>query len=165
MKINGLLLPIWGNQTKIPQDEIELNGKYPVVTQEAENEIAGYTNIDAPITDLPLVVFGDHSCTFKYIDYEFVRGADGTQLMKFNTEIVIPKYMYFLLRQTDIPNSGKYERHYKYLKELEVIIPSLAEQRKAVAQVEQYESEIRKAQAIMDGCAARKKAILDKYLN
>lgn len=165
LKINGLLLPIWGNQTKIPQDEIELNGKYPVVTQEAENEIAGYTNIDAPITDLPLVVFGDHSCTFKYIDYEFVRGADGTQLMKFNTEIVIPKYMYFLLRQTDIPNSGKYERHYKYLKELEVIIPSLAEQQSIVAQVEQYEAEIRKAQAIMDGCAARKKAILDKYLN
>lgn len=165
LKINGLLLPIWGNQTKIPQDEIELNGKYPVVTQEAENEIAGYTNIDAPITDLPLVVFGDHSCTFKYIDYEFVRGADGTQLMKFNTEIVIPKYMYFLLRQTDIPNSGKYERHYKYLKELEVIIPSLAEQQSIVAQVEQYEAEIGKAQAIMDGCAARKKAILDKYLN
>lgn len=165
LKINGLLLPIWCNQTKIPQDEIELNGKYPVVTQEAENEIAGYTNIDAPITDLPLVVFGDHSCTFKYIDYEFVRGADGTQLMKFNTEIVIPKYMYFLLRQTDIPNSGKYERHYKYLKELEVIIPSLAEQQSIVAQVEQYEVEIRKAQTIMDGCAARKKAIIDKYLN
>ena len=165
LKINGLLLPISGHQTKIPQDEIEITGKYPVITQEAENEIAGYTDNDAPITDLPLVVFGDHSCTFKYIDYEFVRGADGTQLMKFNTEIVIPKYMYFLLRQTDIPNSGKYERHYKYLKELEVIIPSLAEQQSIVAQVEQYEAEIRKAQAIMDGCAARKKAILDKYLN
>ena len=41
----------------------------------------------------------------------------------------------------------------------------IEEQRKAVAQVEQYEAEIRKAQAIMDGCAARKKAILDKYLN
>ena len=165
LKINGLLLPISGHQTKIPQDEIEITGKYPVITQEAENEIAGYTDNDAPITDLPLVVFGDHSCTFKYIDYEFVRGADGTQLMKFNTEIVIPKYMYFLLRQTDIPNSGKYERHYKYLKELEVIIPSLAEQQSIVAQVEQYEAEIRKAQAIMDGCAARKKTILDKYLN
>ena len=158
-------MPILGNQTKIPQDEIEITGKYPVITQEAENEIAGYTNIDAPITDLPLVVFGDHSCTFKYIDYEFVRGADGTQLMKFNTEIVMPKYMYFLLRQTDIPNSGKYERHYKYLKELEVIVPPLGTQQQIIAQVEQYEAEIRKAQTIMDGCAARKKAILDKYLN
>ncbi len=72
--------------------------------------------------------------------------------------------MYFLLRQTDIPNSGKYERHYKYLKELEVYIPSLADQKRIIAQVEQYEAAIRQAQAIMDGCAARKKAILDKYL-
>ena len=114
---------------------------------------------------MPIVVFGDHSCTFKYIDYEFVRGADGTQLMKFNNEVVIPKFMYFLLQQTDIPNSGKYERHYKYLKELEVYVPSLTDQQLIITQVEQYEVEIRKAQAVMDGCAARKKAILDKYLN
>lgn len=142
-----------------------MEGKYPVVTQETGNEISGYTDNKAPITDIPLVVFGDHSCTFKYVDYEFVRGADGTQLMKFNTEIVIPKYMYFLMQQTDIPNSGKYERHYKYLKDIEVKIPSIATQQQIIAQVEQYEAEIRKAQAIMNGCAARKKAILDKYLN
>ena len=47
----------------------------------------------------------------------------------------------------------------------EVVVPSIADQQQIIAQVEQYESEIRKAQAIMDGCAARKKAILDKYLN
>ena len=158
-------MPIIGAQTKIAKEDIQMEGKYPVVTQETGNEISGYTDNKAPITDIPLVVFGDHSCTFKYVDYEFVRGADGTQLMKFNTEIVIPKYMYFLMQQTDIPNSGKYERHYKYLKDIEVKIPSIADQQQIIAQVEQYEAEIRKAQAIMDGCAARKKAILDKYLN
>lgn len=51
------------------------------------------------------------------------------------------------------------------LLELNIPVPSLADQQRIIAQVEQYESEIRKAQAIMDGCAARKKAILDKYLN
>lgn len=48
---------------------------------------------------------------------------------------------------------------------LNIPVPSLADQQQIIAQVEQYEAEIRKAQAIMDGCAARKKAILDKYLN
>lgn len=158
-------MPIIGEQTKIPQDEILKIGTYPVVTQEAENEIAGYTDVETPITDLPLVVFGDHSCTFKYIDYEFVRGADGTQLMKFNSDVVIPKYMYFLLQHTEIPNAGRYERHYKYLKELTVYVPALTDQQRIVAQVEQYEAEIRKAQAVMDGCAARKKVIIEKYLN
>ncbi len=165
LKISDLLLPIIGAQTKIAKEDIQTEGKYPVVTQETGNEISGYTDNKAPITDIPLVVFGDHSCTFKYVDYEFVRGADGTQLMKFNTEIVIPKYMYFLMQQTDIPNSGKYERHYKYLKDIEVKILSIATQQQIIAQVEQYEAEIRKAQTIMDGCAARKKAILDKYLS
>jgi len=47
----------------------------------------------------------------------------------------------------------------------EVVVPSIADQQQIIAQVEQYEAEIRKAQVIIDGCAARKKAILDKYLN
>ena len=47
----------------------------------------------------------------------------------------------------------------------EIIVPPISDQQRIVAQVEQYEAEIRKAQAIMNGCAARKKAILDKYLN
>lgn len=47
----------------------------------------------------------------------------------------------------------------------EVVVPSIADQHQIITQVEQYEAAIRKAQAIMDGCAARKKAILDKYLN
>jgi hypothetical protein len=160
-----LLITVIGEQTKIPQEEIMSTGAYPVITQEAEREIAGYTNNDKPITDLPLIVFGDHSCTFKYVDYPFVRGADGTQLMKINPDIADTQFMYYLLRNTPIANQGKYERHYKYLKETEVYIPSLADQQRIVAQVEQYEAAIRKAQVIIDGCAARKKAILDKYLN
>lgn len=51
------------------------------------------------------------------------------------------------------------------LLDLNIPVPSLEDQQQIIAQVEQYEAEIRKAQAIMNGCAARKKAILDKYLN
>ena len=165
IKISALLSTITGEQTKIPQEEIMSTGTYPVITQEAEKEIAGYTNNDKPITDLPLIVFGDHSCRFKYIDYPFVRGADGTQLMKINPDIANTQFIYYLLRNTPITNQGKYERHYKYLKETEVNIPSLANQQQIIVQVEQYEAAIRQAKAIMEGCAARKKAILDKYLN
>jgi restriction endonuclease S subunit len=47
----------------------------------------------------------------------------------------------------------------------EIIVPPISDQQRIVAQIEQYEAEIRKAQAIMDDCPARKKAILDKYLS
>ncbi len=32
----------------------------------------GYTNNKNPITDFPLVLFGDHTCIFKYIDFNEV---------------------------------------------------------------------------------------------
>ena len=74
-----------------------------------------------PITDLPLVVFGDHTCVFKYIDFEFVRGADGTQLLKPNHEFN-GLYFYYLLVNIKniIPDANKYQRHFKYLKKIDI---------------------------------------------
>ena len=83
-RLEQLLLHIDGSTTKIGKEEILSDGEFPVITQEKGNLIAGYTDNDEPITDLPLIVFGDHSCTFKYVNFEFVRGADGTQLLKVN---------------------------------------------------------------------------------
>ncbi len=120
-KIESLLKPIEGNTTKIAEDEILIKGKYPVITQETTRHISGYSNNPNAITDLPLIVFGDHSLSFKYIDFEFLRGADGTQIMKFENE-KLTKYIYQLSSIFKII-SPKYERHYKYLKEMKIPIP------------------------------------------
>ena len=108
--------------------------------------------------------FGDHSCTFKYVDFPFVRGADGTQLLKVDSEIVIPKFLYEYLLTIQLENAGKYERHYKYLKRVKVPIPSITEQQQAVSEIEAYEQKIAEAKAVMAGCAERKKQILEKWL-
>lgn len=63
-KIDKLLQKIEGHQTKIAKDEILKHGKYPVISQESDIYISGYTNNENAISDLPLIVFGDHSCTF-----------------------------------------------------------------------------------------------------
>ena len=115
IKIESVLLKIVGNTTKIPSNEIIDKGSFPVVTQEQGTVISGYTNNKNSITDLPLVVFGDHSCTFKFIDSPFVRGADGTQLLKVNADLFLPKCFYYLVQLVEIENKDKYERHFKYL--------------------------------------------------
>ncbi len=163
-ELQSLLTEIKGNKTKIAENQIMQQGKYPVITQESDRLIAGYTNEDNVIKDLPLIVFGDHSCTFKYVDFPFVRGADGTQLLKVDAEAILPKFLYEYLRTVRIENEGKYERHYKYLKQVKVPIPSLSEQQRIVSEIEQYEKEIAKAKETMAGCAERKKQILEKYL-
>ena len=53
--------PINGSRTKITREEIKTEGKFPVITQETNQFISGYTDNDHPITDVPLIVFGDHS--------------------------------------------------------------------------------------------------------
>lgn len=141
-----------------------MQGKYPVVTQEAERLIAGYTNKENPITNVPYIVFGDHSCTFKYIDFPFFRGAEGTQLIKTNENEIKLKYLYEYLLTLKIPNADKYERHFKYLKDMQVIIPSQDIQQQVIGEITKYRKEISKHEEIMQSCKAKKQAILDKYL-
>ena len=148
--VENLLIPIDGNKTKIEQNKILEQGIYPVVTQESEKIISGYTNATECINDLPLVVFGDHSCTFKYIDFPFVRGADGTQLLKTNQNVLITKFFYYYLSFIKIYNSEKYERHFKYLKTIQIPLPPLDIQNSIVAECEAIDNEMQTAKSIVE---------------
>ena len=79
--IHNLLREIDGPTTQIQESEILEEGETAVITQEQNSLVSGYSNKKDAITDLPVIVFGDHSCTFKYIDFPFIRGADGTQFV------------------------------------------------------------------------------------
>ena len=140
-RLEQLLLHIEGSLTKIGKDEILTDGKFPVITQEAGILISGYTDNNEPITDLPLVVFGDHSCTFKYVDFQFVRGADGTQLLKVDEEEILSKFLYYCLLTFPIENSEKYERHFKYLKNVPVPLPPIELQQRIVAECQDIDKE------------------------
>ena len=140
-RLEQLLLHIEGSLTKIGKDEILTDGKFPVITQEAGILISGYTDNNEPITDLPLVVFGDHSCTFKYVDFQFVRGADGTQLLKVDEEEILSKFLYYCLLTFPIENSEKYERHFKYLKNVPVPLPPIELQQRIVAECQEIDKE------------------------
>jgi type I restriction enzyme, S subunit len=72
------------------------------------------------------VVFGDHTRALKYVDFPFVRGADGTQVLKPKPGIDA-RFFYYALRSIDLPSRG-YNRHFKALKETEIALPSPAEQ-------------------------------------
>ena len=51
-----------------------------------------------------------------------------------------------------------------YYEDLQIPVPPLAEQQKIVAEIETYEAKIATAKAVMNSAAAKKQAILDKYL-
>jgi len=62
------------------------------------------------------------------------------------------------------PTSGTNNINATKMKSIKVPVPSLAEQKKFVAKIEALEKQMAEAQAVIDGAAARKQAILDRYL-
>lgn len=150
IKIENVLQEINSDTTKIPANEILGVGNIPVVTQEQGSIISGYTNNNNPITDLPLIVFGDHSCTFKFIDFPFVRGADGTQLLKVNTDLFLPKCFYYFVQLVEIENKDKYERHFKYLVNAKIPLPPKDIQQKIVNECNAIDKEAEKAISELD---------------
>ena len=100
------------------------DGTIPIIDQSREF-IAGYTNLEDAIvsSEAPVIVFGDHTRILKYIQFPFAKGADGTQLIISNTELMPAPLLYLSLLSVDLSNYH-YARHFKYLKEEMIIIPS-----------------------------------------
>ncbi|MBT7392091.1 restriction endonuclease subunit S, partial [archaeon] len=104
------------NKLKIPKQNFLEEGKYAIIDQ-GNKYIAGYTNDEDKIYSgiLPIIIFGDHTRKFKFIDFKFALGADGTKIL-IPKKGINPKYFYYFLKNLKIPNHG-YSRHYKFLKE------------------------------------------------
>jgi type I restriction enzyme S subunit len=108
---------------KLKTDDYEKEGRFPIIDQ-ANGFIAGYTNNEEVVQDshLPIVVFGDHTRRVKFVNFPFVSGADGTQLMYPKNENLLPAYFYLAINNVDLSNYA-YARHFKFIKEQLIITP------------------------------------------
>ena len=127
------------NKLKILKSKFQEKGEYAIIDQSVEF-IAGYTDDSSKIfkNDLPIVIFGDHTRIFKFISFPFALGADGTKILIPKKDILNPKYFYYFLSGLKLENHG-YSRHYKFLKENQIIIPPLLAQKKIAAILEKAE--------------------------
>lgn len=117
---------------KVQRKDFLTDGAYPVVSQE-EAFVNGFWDQEADIfrVERPLVVFGDHTRALKYIDFDFVLGADGVKVLK-PKPFLHPRFFYYQLHTAKLDSLG-YARHYRLLKEHRVAFPAYAEQRRIVA--------------------------------
>ena len=116
MNYSDVFVDVTKHARKIPTSEYQKSGKYPIIDQ-GQKQIAGYTDIEEGLfTDVPAIIFGDHTRIIKYIDTPFFIGADGVKVIKCLNKGADYKYCYYLLKSARIPDTG-YNRHYKWLKE------------------------------------------------
>lgn len=131
-------------KTKVNNKNFLEIGKIPIVDQ-SNKFISGYWNNTKDKIEItkPVIIFGDHTRVIKYIDFDFVAGADGIKILIPKSNI-LPKYLFHILKSLDIESLG-YSRHYKELKEKEIPLPPIEIQNQIVKELDGY-------QKIIDGC-------------
>ena len=110
---------------QIPTKDYHKEGAIPIIDQ-SRDYIAGYTDdIESRVeSNEPYIVFGDHTRILKYVPFPFAKGADGTQLIMSNDLDLMPQCLLFTsLVSVDLSNYS-YARHFKYLKEEEILVPT-----------------------------------------
>ena len=120
----GNLLDKVTKAEKIENNSIEFIGEIPVIDQ-SQKYIAGFTNNENGLIQPQNghVIFGDHTRVVKYINFDYARGADGTQVLISKNENISNVLLYHMIEDFDLSNYG-YARHFKFLKEKIVIVPN-----------------------------------------
>lgn len=150
--------------TKLQTKDFLEVGKYPIISQE-EDYISGYWNSPDDLFKIkkPVVIFGDHTRILKYVDFDFVLGADGVKIIE-SIDTIHPHYLYFFLKSNPVENLG-YSRHFKLLKEKPITIPPMSLQIAFVKKVESIDSQKKIIHASLMDAKSLLASRMDKYFN
>lgn len=134
----GSIIEVQRRRHKFKTNEYQASGSIPIIDQSTDF-IAGFTNeLDRAYEgELPVIIFGDHTCCLKFIDFRFAVGADGTQLLR-PIKGIDARYLYYALHAADLEQFG-YQRHFKLLKDCEVRVPPLETQRRIASILGAYD--------------------------
>lgn len=131
---------------QVQTSEYHTGTKYPIISQE-DKMVSGYCDDSSLLYHIekPIVIFGDHTRVLKYVDFDFVVGADGVKIL-IPKDFLRAKFLLYYLRWYNVPSLG-YSRHYKLLKEINIPVPPLSEQQRIVNELDLLSSIIEKKKA------------------
>lgn len=148
---------------KIQRKDFLESGDFPVISQESEF-INGYWNNENDLFKIkkPVVIFGDHTQVFKYVDFDFVLGADGVKILQ-PKDFLDTKFFYYFLQSVDLGSLG-YARHYRLLKEIQIPLPPLTEQLRIVSILDEALEKLEQTKENIEKNIQNAKGIFESYL-
>ncbi len=137
----GTLVKTITPPAKLQKTTFGESGRFPIIDQ-SQSEIAGWTDDESALvtTDVPVVIFGDHTCAVKLVETPFAQGADGIKILQ-TADTLDPRFLYYFLRVRPLESDG-YKRHFTKLKDYEIPLPPLEVQREIIAEVQEYQRAI-----------------------
>lgn len=121
-QIDSVLSAVPSTRKKLKKEYLS-RGKHPVIDQSSVY-ISGFTDDEKAVLFLKdAVVFGDHTKIIKYINFDFCRGADGTQILLSNRENLPNILLYHQVKNLNLVSQG-YSRYFKFLKEKQIVLPN-----------------------------------------
>ena len=161
---NQVLKKINSKQHQIKSSEYEDFGAYPVVDQ-GKKMVIGYSNRNEKIFNCPndgVIIFGDHTCIIKYVNFNFIVGADGTQILHGNTNFST-RFIAYYLETNPIDPSG-YNRHFKLLKQVIFRAPKYIEQEAIAEILSDMDAEIAALEQRLEKTKAIKQGMMQQLL-
>lgn len=131
--------------TKIKKQDYLEKGTYKIIDQ-GQSFIAGFTNDSNCVNNFndEVIIFGDHTRIFKFINFPIAIGADGVKVLEvINKYKYDLKFLYYYLKSVKLHDAG-YSRHFKFLKEIKIPFLSLQDQQKIAGLLSQIEELINK---------------------
>ncbi|MEA5004518.1 MAG: restriction endonuclease subunit S [Christensenella sp.] len=132
--------------TKIKKEEYLNQGDYQIIDQ-GKDSIGGYVcSPDGLYEDVPVIVFGDHTRVFKYVESPLFIGADGVKLLKVKHNDLNVRFVYYYFKSRRVIDTG-YNRHFKWLKEFEIPLPPILVQQQIADVLDRASALIEKRKA------------------
>lgn len=114
----------------------------PVLTA-GKSFILGYTNETNGIYDsLPVIIFDDFTTASQYVNFPFKVKSSAMKILSPNTALVLPKYIYYRLQTIEFDHSTHKRYWIQQYSKIKIAIPSLSEQERIVAKIEELFSEL-----------------------
>lgn len=153
-----------GKNNQIQAASYKTYGTFPVVDQ-GKDYIVGYSDESDRVYFCPsdgVIVFGDHTCTIKYINFDFIVGADGVQIIRAK-DGNCTRFIAYKLELSGVTSTG-YNRHFKFLKELEFLMPAMEEQAAIATILADMDSELAALETRRDKARQLKQGMIQELL-
>ena len=161
---DGVLSRINAKVHQIPTSEYKATGRHPVVDQGKERVI-GFSDRQDKLFRCPkggVIVFGDHTCIVKFVDFDFLVGADGTQVLEAKSG-QCTSFHALQLQHSGVTPTG-YNRHFKFLKEREFVAPPPQEQTAIATILSDMDAEITALEAKLSKAHQIKQGMMQELL-